>query len=84
MSDLKKKLNPKTGEQTRTVIRVYSDYEEVELSRKSGYVFMMARPVRIDDLETITIDEKGQIIDYCLVSERGENWAKRAIEGSSK
>jgi len=82
MSTMKEKSKTETGEQTRTVIRVYSDYEKVELSRKSEYVFMMAHPVRIDDLETITIDEKGQIIDYCLVSERGENWAKRAIEGS--
>lgn len=82
MNELKEKSETKTGEQTRTVIRVYSDHEEIELSRKAGYVFKMAHPVRIDDLETITIDEKGQIIDFSLISERGENWAKRAIEGT--
>lgn len=70
------------SEQQRTVIRVYSDYKEIDLSRKFKHIFSMARPVRIDDLETITIDEKGQIVDYSLISERGEHWAKRAIEGS--
>lgn len=81
MNDSKRKSQTKTGEQQRTVIRVYSDHEEIELSRKSGHIFMMAHPIRVSDLESITIDEKGQIIDYSLISERGEDWAKRAEEG---
>ena len=84
MKDLKEKSETKTGEQaqTRTVLRVYSNFKEIDLSRKSGHIFSMAQPVKIDNLESITINENGKIVDYSLISERGEDWVKRATEGT--
>lgn len=81
MKDLKEKSEIKTGEQVRTVLRVYSNYKEIDLSRKSGHIFSMAQPVKVDDLESITINENGKIVDYNLISERGEDWVKKATEG---
>lgn len=83
MNKLKKQSQTEIGEQQHhTVIRVYSDHEEISLSRVSGHIMMLSHPVKIKDLDTIVIDEKGKIVDYTLISDRGKHWAKRAEEGS--